>query len=317
MIIFVVGLIVALLLSFPPNKTIPYALFESLPKLIIDYDSLPEPSSYKTRDGATLPYRFYDSNSKVALILIHGGSVDGRYFHSLARFVSGMGIAQVYVPDLRGYGEKPERRGDVTYIGQTVDDLADLLAIIRQNSSTSKVIMGGHSAGGGTALKFAESSYSTKVDGYLLLAPAVGMGAPTERKPNEASGVSRISIPRLAGLTLLNVLGIRIFNHLPVVRFNKPIEMLDGSETLVWSFRLALSRIPGAYDTKRLKAIKKPMLVLIGQDDEEFDAQEYPAVFAHCPRSQVRILPKNLASILEGYALTSINLPYRRIARLG
>jgi alpha-beta hydrolase superfamily lysophospholipase len=87
------------------------------------------------------------------MIILHGISEDSKYLSPLAEFVSSNRLANVYTPDLRGYGENPIRRGDVDYIGQIEDDLADLIVWIKShNPGVNRIIMAGHSAGGGTVM---------------------------------------------------------------------------------------------------------------------------------------------------------------------
>lgn len=59
-------------------------------------------------------------------------------FHRLANQLSEHGW--VAVPDLRGHGVSPERRGDVDHIGQLEEDLADLIDQLRQGGQTVTLI---------------------------------------------------------------------------------------------------------------------------------------------------------------------------------
>ena len=77
------------------------------------------------------------------MVLIHGSGWYGAQFDGLAPKLAD--VADVLVPDLRGHGKNPDRRGDVDYIGQFEDDIADLIAAKRKNGQ--KVIMLGHVKG--------------------------------------------------------------------------------------------------------------------------------------------------------------------------
>lgn len=55
-------------------------------------------------------------------------------------------MAHVYTPDLRGHGIAPAKRGDIDYIKQYEDDLADLIKLTKTKHPNSKLIMGGHSS---------------------------------------------------------------------------------------------------------------------------------------------------------------------------
>src|SRR6266542_4409056 len=114
----------------------------------IDYSGLPAPTTITARDGTPLAIRVYDSPARTAVLAIHGSSGDGRYYRPLARYLSGRGQAAVYAVDLRGHGASGGRRGDVDYIGQLEDDLADVVAMVRRERPAVRIVLLGHSAGG-------------------------------------------------------------------------------------------------------------------------------------------------------------------------
>jgi len=93
---------------------------------------LPDQAHLKMADGWKMPVRRYGAQdaSKPLLIMVHGSGWLGLQFNSLANSLSGE--AYVVVPDLRGHGASPERRGDVDYINQMEDDLAELITSERQ-----------------------------------------------------------------------------------------------------------------------------------------------------------------------------------------
>ncbi|BCJ85516.1 alpha/beta hydrolase [Effusibacillus dendaii] len=221
------------------------------------------------------------------MIILHGISEDSKYLKPLAEFISANNLANVYTPDLRGYGENPVRRGDVDYIGQIEDDIADLIEWIATSHCPAKIILAGHSAGGGTAIRFAGSKYVKLVQAYLLLAPLLGPGAPTERP---SDGTLQINKKRLITLFLLNGIGIKKWNYLPVMKNNKPEELRHGSETLEFSFRLLISRTPMKYK-RDLQKLNKPTLVLAGSNDEVFASDQYEPVFSEYTKAKVAIVP--------------------------
>ena len=124
-------------------------------ELMTGRSGAPEPQSFQARDGARLEYRLYPADSNRAVILLHGSGSHSRYLSPLADYLRSEGLARVYTPDLRGHGRAPERRGDVDYIDQLEDDLADLIEVIKRDHPGIGVVLGGHSSGGGLALRFA------------------------------------------------------------------------------------------------------------------------------------------------------------------
>ena len=112
-------------------------------------------NSFKSRNGTSLGYRNFPSKIKtnLVLILIHGSASHSSYSQSLASKIAKNGKANVYTPDLRGHGFSPERRGDIDYISQLEDDLHDFISFIKKSKPNSKIVLGGHSSGGGFALR--------------------------------------------------------------------------------------------------------------------------------------------------------------------
>ncbi|MBI9045476.1 MAG: alpha/beta fold hydrolase [Anaerolineaceae bacterium] len=211
-------------------------------ELFLDYGNLPQLQFFTARDGEELGYRHYPSQSEKVLILIHGSGYHSQYLLPLAEFISTEGLAQVYTPDLRGHGPSPIKRGDVDYIDQLEDDLADLIFIIRENNPDTTLIIGGHSSGGGFAIRFAGSQYAQQADAYVLFSPYLKYNAPTMR-PN-SGGWAYPNTGRIVGLTMLNNMGIHWLDHLLIIDYNMPEEARDGTETLSYSHRLNTGYAP-------------------------------------------------------------------------
>ncbi len=256
-------------------------------ELFFEYTNLSELQTFTARDGKELAYRHYPAQSDTVLILVHGSGWHSKYFLPLAEFISSKGLAQVYTPDLRGHGPTPERRGDVDYIDQLEDDLADLITIIRQEHPSAMLIVGGHSSGGGLVIRFAGSRYGQQADAYVLLSPYLKYNAPTIR-PN-SGGWAHAYTGRIAGLTMLNMMGIHWFDHLAAIEFNMPEKARDGTETLSYSHRLNTGYAPRNYK-KDLSAITQPLLVVAGTADDANYADQYEPVISQYTDVQVRIL---------------------------
>jgi len=241
-------------------------------KLKIDYTKIPKLNSYSCKDNTQLKYRHYSSETKNILILLHGSGWHSKYFFPLAKYISSNNIAHVYTPDLRGHGINPIKRGDIDYINQLEDDLDDFIKIVRKKHPNSKLIIGGHSSGGGLALRFAGSKYGKCVDAYILLSPFLKYNAPTIR--HNSGGWASPHLPRIIGLSMLNNAKITLFNFLKVIDFNMPKEYRDGTETLSYSFRLNQGFAPHDYK-KDLNSISQKLLVVVGKSDESFIAEEF------------------------------------------
>lgn len=77
----------------------------------------------------------------------------------------------------------------------------------------------------------------------------------------------KIRIERIIGLTMLNEVGNHIYENLPVLFFNLP----DAVRLRTYSYRANKSIAPDDY-VAGLSAVDKPMLVLMGSEDEAFSS---------------------------------------------
>jgi alpha-beta hydrolase superfamily lysophospholipase len=259
--------------------------FEALPA-IAESEVAPL-ESYRARDGAELPMRYYPAESQTTLLLVHGSAYHSRYLAPLAHRLAASGAARVYTPDLRGHGQSPERRGDIDYIDQLEDDLADLVAHVRERHRASRIVIGGHSSGGGLAVRFAGSRHQELPDGYLLLAPFLGHDAPTTRE--NAGGWARPRLPVIISLSILDGFGITALNGTTALTFAMPESARDGSETLSYSFRLMTGFAPRDYRND-LADVSQPMLALIGAEDEAFLPEKLAPTLSFVSTATVEIL---------------------------
>ncbi len=242
-------------------------------------------------EGSELMLRRYpaENNDAPLMLMLHGSGMHSGQFERLAATLSENGIADVLVPDLRGHGPSPERRGDVDYVGQLEDDLA---ALIKAEASPDQdVILLGHSSGGGLVVRFAGGPNGGLMDRAILLAPYLRHDAPTTRP--KAGGWAHPLLRRYIGLEILNGFGVTAFNGLNVVQFNLPDEVLteaSGPITTSYSYRLNTSYHPRAdlgSDVSRLPET----LLIAGSEDEAFVADQYqPLMEAFTARGTYHVL---------------------------
>lgn len=248
--------------------------------------------TYKTRDGSELQYRYYKSEKEDVplVVLIHGSGWHGGAYLVLASSLSLE--ADVVVPDLRGHGVSPMRRGDVDYIGQLEDDLVDLVRQKRQKGQ--KIILAGHSSGGGLVIRFAGGPYGKMLDSAVLIAPYLRYDAPTIRP--QSGGWAHPLTRRIIGLTMLNAIGVRVFNHLVAVQFNFPEIVLKGrmghTATSSYSYRLQNSYAPRSDYLKDVGGLPR-FILIAGKNDEAFLASRYEETLS-------RATTKGTYHILDG-----------------
>ncbi len=247
---------------------------------------------YPTRDGKALNVRRYPTERPDAplLILVHGSGWHGLQHHRLATHLAESVGVNVLVPDLRGHGPNPERRGDVDYIGQLEDDLADL--ITQQREPAQPVYLLGHSSGGGLVVRMAGGPHGELLDGVILLAPYLGHDAPTTRP--DSGGWAQPLVRRIIGLSIFNQFGIEDLNDRTVLQFAFPREVLDGplgqTATPAYSYRMMISYAPRADLASDLAALP-PWLLLVGSDDEAFLPDAYaPLMTEAAPEGEIRLI---------------------------
>lgn len=240
------------------------------------------------RDGSALAYRFYDSSSEKLFVFAHGSSYHGASYMAMAESIARSGAAKVVLPNLRGHYLSGRRRGDVDYIGQLEDDLADLIALQRRLGHTGPAYVGGHSSGGGLAIRFGSGPHRELAAGLILLAPVIPT-APSVRG-GDAGGWAIVNQPRLFGLIALGVMGIHGFDGLPIIQFNKPREYWDGTETLSYTYRLNASYHPRHPFETDLQSLAGDVIVLVGEKDEAIDAEILKSLFSeHAPQAAFTI----------------------------
>ena len=122
----------------------------------VDRSTLPAIERFQARDGTVLGYRHYPARR---LRPRRSPSwCTARRVRAAVHALAGLGGAGVetYALDIRGHGVSGTR-GDIAYLGQLEDDLADFVAMVRKTSPAAPLTLIGHSAGGGFALRVAGS----------------------------------------------------------------------------------------------------------------------------------------------------------------
>lgn len=272
--------------------------------IIYDYSGIPDLSYYRARDNYHLPYRYYPSSSNKLIIILHGSAYHSRYFYHLSKELSKQGVAQIVSPDLRGHGNNPARRGDVDYIGQLDDDLDDLVQFCLNKYQAKKIIMAGHSSGGGLALRLAGDHKRVQADAYLLLAPYFAHDAPTI---NPASGWAKPHLFKVILANILNGIGLHWLDHATTVSFNMPEQYRDGSETLSYSHALISSYTPLDHRAD-LANISKKTLIIVGEHDEAMLAHAYQETLPVNENIEFEILPHvtHIGIVTDDSAITAM-----------
>src|SRR5438552_1542355 len=268
----VLALVVLALLA-TPLQPVPELQSISRARATVDLSSLPAVERFQARDGTWLGFRHYVAGGtptgRVAIV-IHGSSgSSGGTIHALSQAVAAHGV-ETFAVDMRGHGTSGTR-GDIGYIGQLEDDLADFVAALRNTVPSAPLTLVGHSAGGGFALRVAGSPIQNLFERTVLLAPYLGYDAPSTRR--DSGGWASVDIPRILGLLALRSIGINCCEALPVLALAVPP---NSEKTLVAAYTDRLMRNFGTGDFRGdLAAATKPLTVFAGADDEVLLADKY------------------------------------------
>ena len=206
------------------------------------------------------------SNAEKAVLCIHGfGGHSGR-FETIGQSLSIQGVAS-YAVDLRGFGNSKEcslPRGDVKSFQRHLEDLPEIIGILKAKGEFQKVFILGHSLGGLYALWYG-AQYSQSIDGLIMLSP------PIDSKP-KMSDEDRSKIPFLLANAPQTMIMTRNGN-LPVETESNPknramLELNTQSFSVRYLFGIS-SDIMRDNPFSNAKKFTKPTLILQGEADTE------------------------------------------------
>ena len=249
---------------------------------------LNSPRKFSMRDGKQLSSYVYRKESDTTIILLHGVLSSAYLMNKTAGLLQEAADSEVIALDFRGHGQSEGTPGDVKYINQYVDDLEDVVSAIKKGKPNQNILLAGHSMGGGIILRYALEKDAPEVDGYLLFAPHLGANTPTLKEEKLEAGQEpfvKLHINRIIGLKMMNVLGETKYNNLPVLFFNLP----DTMPITSYSYRANESMSPSDYK-EGLNSINKPLLVLVGSNDEAFDASKFISAITENSNGKVYIV---------------------------
>lgn len=268
----IAALLLAAMIATPIRRPSELASI-SITARAVDRSDMPGLERFSARDGTVLAYRHYPARlpaSGQVAILIHGSSGSSVGVYALAKGLAARGV-ETFAPDIRGHGASGTR-GDISYLGQLEDDMADFVAEIRKTNPAAPLTLLGHSSGGGFALRLAGSPIQDLFARTVLLSPYLGYDAPSSRK--DAGGWASPDIPRFIGLSVLRRLGIVCCESLPTIAF---AVAPNSSAILASAYSYRLMRNFGTTQDFRadLAAAGKPVALFAGAADELMLPEKY------------------------------------------
>ena len=279
------GLALGALIAVPISRL---PTLESISKTAraVDRSDMPPTTPFQARDGTMLAVRHYPPRgvpvAQIAVV-VHGSSGSSTSVHALARALAEHGV-ETYAPDIRGHGLSGSR-GDIGYLGQLEDDMADLVTTIRRTHPDAPLTLIGHSSGGAFALRVAGSPIQTLFTRTVLLAPYLGYDAPSSRE--DAGGWARADIPRYFALAMLRKVGLTWAESLPTLAFAVPP---NSTAMLVetYSYRLMRNFAVSGNFRDDLAAATRPIALYGGAADELMLSDKYKDMFGD--RAAVRLI---------------------------
>lgn len=228
--------------------------------------------NFVMRDGKKINAYTLASTSGSVILFIHGVNSNAAKYLKTAWLLQKATGSTIYAVDLRGHGLSAGTAGDVDHVNQYADDIADMIGTIRKEKPRAKILLAGHSMGGGVILKYVSGKYRQQVNGYVLMAPLLGHNSPAIKLDqggvtNAPEPTMQLNFQRIIGLKMLNELGIHQNDSLPVMFFNQP----NGTPVTKYTYRANMSMAPENF-IDGLGSVDAPLLVVIGEKDEVFDA---------------------------------------------
>jgi pimeloyl-ACP methyl ester carboxylesterase len=278
-----------------------------------NFAEMPKPETLKARDGAPLNYRLYPGRPDRVVVLVHGSSGTDVSMLKLAQALQAAG-ATVYSISLRGHGGSGTTNGDVSYLGQLDDDLADLVKGVGLDKPGVHRTLMGFSSGGGFVLRIAGGKQASLFNDYIAISPYIGQDSPTN-KPS-SGGWAGVAVPRIIALSLLDSVGLPWFQGLPAVHFATDAKA-SNTRTPIYSFRLAGSLQLGRDWRAVLARIASLTEIVIGANDELFNADQFkPMLQTINPRIGATIVPNetHLGMIADPPATAAIAAAWRKLA---
>jgi len=161
--------------------------------------------------------------------------------------------------------------------------------VVRREHPAARVVLLGHSAGAGLALRAAGGGRVPGVAGYVLLAPYLGHDAPTTRP--DSGGWATADMAKIVEIATQSAMGDASGQGAIVVRFNMPPSEAVPGYVLAYSYRMIMSYNPRRDVASDLGGIRQPLLVLAGDRDESFYAERYASTIGPHARATVTVLP--------------------------
>lgn len=255
-----------------------------------------EDNIFATRDGLQLPLRHWDATKPQAVIVaLHGMSDYSEAFDMPGPWWAAHGIT-VYAYDQRGFGRSPDPglwAGDEAMR----NDLRDFVDAAHARYPGLPIYALGESMGGAVVLSSLASADPPRIDGAILVAPAVWSRSdmPLSYRVTLWLGAHTVPWKYVSGEGLKiwpsdNISMLRKLAHDPVYQHDARIDQVYGLVNLMDEARAAPAKF----------VEDPPILLLYGDRDQVIPAQPTKAVVAELAgRADIREYPQGYHMLLR------------------
>lgn len=154
----------------------------------------------KTSDGFQLKATYFATGQAKPLATVawlHGFAEHRARYNPFAEYLSENGFNFIAI-DFRGHGESDGKRGFIKRFSDYFHDLDALLGWVRDNQSTSKLVLGSHSMGGLVSARYLQrGEFSRSIDAAVFSSPFLGIGNPVPAWKASVGKVMSNLIPSL------------------------------------------------------------------------------------------------------------------------
>ena len=257
--------------------------------------------SFVTHDGTALPLRHWDAKAPRAVIVaLHGMSDYSNAFAMPGPFWASEGIT-LYAYDQRGFG-RAANTGIWPGSAMMQQDLSDCVEAVRARHPGLPVYALGESMGGAVVLGSLIGPAPPRVDGIILVAPAVWSRGDMPFYYRTALWLTAHTVPWLT----VSGSGLKIWpsDNIPMLRANSrdPLFQKKARTDAVWGLVNLMDEARHAPET--LKSAP-PILVLYGEKDQIIPRVPTEAVVhalqakASAVSTEVHVYPKGYHMLLR------------------
>jgi alpha-beta hydrolase superfamily lysophospholipase len=267
-------------------------------RLIAEPDSVHYFTSF---DLTRLAYReILPASFNTLLVFIHGTAAQSKLYLPLADTLRQHGIATALL-DLRGHGLSEGRRGDAKNTTALARDLKLFLDTLRAKYPQKKLVLGGHSLGAGTCLKYISFFYD-RPSHYRPPDALLLMSGGFYPNPNRSSKTSLNTRQQDGAFAKINPLqSLLLIPDLLLDIHPKAFEILLPNDSLVQqavsknllTTHYALNFFLAAFPIDVMDAyrnVRFPTLLVIGKEDELFAVADAEYTLSRLPTKEKSLI---------------------------